>query len=430
VFTAFILLVFLVGASPVILFADGAMTYGIVAIIVSLSLGVSSAAIRPGEADYLARLMRAALLFLAVPAIWMLAQLVPTPFGAGAHPVWTSAADALSAPVSGHISVDLGATLIGFVRYMTAAGIFVVAVAVSIDRTRAEWLLFCLLGVTSLLAALLLAFHIGLIHVAQPHISAALSAASVLGAIIATAATVRSIERYETRRGKAVMTRTKFARSLTSSLLAFAMCWLALMFAAPVQQTFIAGLGVVTILTVVIARRLALGPYAVGVLMTVTVIAAIAIVAADSTSSSGAPTLRFAADASPRTISMAEQMMIDNRNGTGVGTYAMLLPVYLASADANVSDRAPTTAAQVTIEMGRAAPWIFILMMLCTTGLLLRAAMRRGRDSFYASGAAGCAVALTLESFVDSTLLNTGIFIFAMAGLGLGVAQSMSRTPS
>jgi hypothetical protein len=91
-------------------------------------------------------------------------------------------------------------------------------------------------------------------------------------------------------------------------------------------------------------------------------------------------------------------------------------------------DAAPTTASQVKIEMGRIAPWAAVLMTFAATGLLLRGALRRGRDSFYATAAAGAAVTLTVESFADASLLRTAAAILATTILGLGLAQSAGRS--
>jgi hypothetical protein len=359
----------------------------------------------------------------------MLVQLLPMPLGVFSHPVWSGAAEALNAPNFGHISIDLGATLIGLVRYLTAGGILVVATAVSIDRTRAEWLLFWLTGATAFLAAGLIAHHlVGSFPLAGSEATTALHAASALGTIIAATATIRSIERYETRRNKAEMTRAKFAWSLMAGLLAFAVCWLALIIAAPAQVTFAASCGLTTVVLVVIIRRLALGPFAAGALAAVAIIAAIAIAASKSNPSGGSPILRFAAEASRSAVSIVERMIADNPSGTGAGTFKALLPIYRDIDDTALSEGAPTTATQVTIEMGRSALWIFVLMTMAAMGFLLHGAVSRGRDSFYAIGAAGSAVTLMLEAFIDAGLLGTAIVVLATTVLGLGLAQSVSRT--
>jgi hypothetical protein len=427
VLAALILLTLLIQATPALVFADGAFSYGVVALVVAVALGIISTGIRPGEAGHLVKVVRPALLLLAVPATWMLVQLLPMPFRALSHPVWPSAAEALDAPISGHISIDLGATLIGLIRYLTAMGLLVATAAVTIDRTRAEWLLHWLTATTAFLAAVLIAHDLaGLFPLAGPSATAALHAASALGTIIAAAATVRAVERYETRRNTAEMTTARFAWSLTAALTALATCWLALIIAAPIEVTFAAGCGFATVVLVVIARRVAPAPLAAGALAAVAIIAAIAIVAAKP--HAGTPTLRFAAAASPSAISIAERMIADNFGGIGAGAYKALLPSYRDINDTTVTERAPTTAAQVAIEMGRAAIWILALMMIAAIGLLLRGAISRGRDSFYATAAAGGAITLTVEAFVDASLLGTAVVIVATTVLGLGLAQSASRT--
>jgi hypothetical protein len=66
--------------------------------------------------------------------------------------------------------------------------------------------------------------------------------------------------------------------------------------------------------------------------------------------------------------------------------------------------------------------------MIVATGLCLRGAISRGRDSFYATAAAGGAITLTVEAFIDASLLGTAVVIVATTLLGLGIAQSASRS--
>jgi hypothetical protein len=51
-----------------------------------------------------------------------------------------------------------------------------------------------------------------------------------------------------------------------------------------------------------------------------------------------------------------------------------------------------------------------------------------GRDSFYPTDAAGCVVTLTIEAFIDASLLGTTVMILSTASLGLGLAQSAGRS--
>jgi hypothetical protein len=427
VFTALVLLIILIDVTPAIVFVDGPATYGAVALIAASALAIISIAIRPGEASHLQKVASSALLLLVIPAIWILVQLFPMPLR-WSHPIWTSAAEALGTPLFGRLSIDLGASVIGLIRYLTAVAILMAASAVAIDRTRAESLLSWLTGATAFLAAMLIAHHFGgLLDLAEAGAVAALQAASALGITTAAATTIRSIERYETRRNTAEMTRSKFAWVLTAALSAFAMCWLAVLIAAPRAVTFAAGCGCATVMLAVMIRRFGLGPWAGGSTVAVAIVATIAI-AASSNPGSGDVTLRFAAEAAPSALSMAGRIINDNHGGTGVGTFKALLPIYRTIDEAAVPETAPTAAAQWTIEMGRAAPWVVVLMVLIATTLLMRGAMSRGRDSFYAIAAAGSLMTLTLEAFVDTSLLGTAVVILAAALLGLGLAQSTSRT--
>jgi hypothetical protein len=222
------------------------------------------------------------------------------------------------------------------------------------------------------------------------------------------------------------MTAAIFAWSLTAGLSALALCWLALILAAPARVTFAAACGFVTIILIVLVRRLSLPLLATAGLAALAVIGALVIIATESKPVADA-TLRFAAQASPAAVSIVERMMADNLAGTGGGTFGALLPIYRDIDDPGESGDALTTAAQVKIEMGRLAPWTFALLALVALGFLLRGALKRGRDSFYPTAAAGCIVTLTLEAFVDASLLGTTIMILSMASLGLGLAQSASR---
>ncbi|MBV9518742.1 MAG: hypothetical protein JO068_11520, partial [Hyphomicrobiales bacterium] len=88
----------------------------------------------------------------------------------------------------------------------------------------------------------------------------------------------------------------------------------------------------------------------------------------------------------------------------------------------------PTTAAQISIEMGPPALWLIVVMMLAFAGFLLRGAVRRGRDSFYPAAAMSAVIVLVLEAFCDASALSTAIGLLAATIFGIGLAQSVSRS--
>jgi hypothetical protein len=427
VLSALILLLILMALTPVTWFTDGLMTFAAVALVVASILGLISYSMREREFEHLTRVLRWPILFVIVPGLWMLAQLAPLPFSAFSHPVWVSTADALSKPVAGHLTVDLGATLIGFLTYLTAVGIFIAAAALAVDRARAEWLLTCLVVTTSAFAFILAAHSAHLFQVETASLAALYSATS-LGTIVAAAAVIRSIERHQPRRSEPKMIYSRVGYSLVTSFASLAFCWLVLIVSAPISIMFSSGLGTLIMVIVVLGRRLLLGPLTGGALVVTVIASAVAIALSSVNEGSADPTLRFASNTPSATASLAERMMTDNRSGTGAGTYHVLLPVYRSARDDMTPDLAPTTASAIKIEMGYIALWIFLIFGLVLACQLFLGALRRGRDSFYSSAAAGWVVALIVQSFLNASLLFASIMILASGVLGIGLTQSMSRS--
>ena len=155
-FFTLLILVLLILATPITIIFDGLVIQGVVAAIAAVSVGIVAVRIRPGEARFLVNVIRPVAVVAAVPAIWMLIQVIPMQNVGLAHPIWKSAAAALGHPLSGSISIDPGATFISFVRYLSAAAIAFVAAAVAIDRRRAEWILLALTTATTLIALMAL----------------------------------------------------------------------------------------------------------------------------------------------------------------------------------------------------------------------------------------------------------------------------------
>jgi hypothetical protein len=426
---AFTILLLLIFSSLETLIADGPLAHGLVDAAAATALLIAAIAIRPLEGAHLVKSIRPMLLLMVLPALWMVVQILPMPISILAHPIWASARDALNGPVSGHISIDLGDTVIALGRYLSALAIMLTAAVVTIDRQRAEWILLVLAGVATVASLLLIVGWLSgsaLLSASRSNgIRASFEALACIGVILAATAADRTIERYETRRTAEQMSLGGFVRMLAASLSALTLCALAVFCAASAPLVFAAVCGVATLAMVVAIRRLGLGRWAASALIIGAVLGA-GIFAAAHTSASSDPTLWFAANVPPAQLSVAERMIADNRSGSGAGTFAALLPMY-ADIDDPPAAAAPTFAAQISIEMGRPAPFIATILAIAMVGMLLRGAFERGRDSFYPAGAAGCAVTLTIEAFLDSSLLTTSVIIVAAIILGLGFAQRLSR---
>src|SRR4029078_8736559 len=156
------LLVLLVFSAPVAILADGPFVHGLIAAAAAVSIAVIVLRIRPGEAGFLSALIRPIIYVSALPALWMIIQLMPVQIPGLAHSVWTSATAALGVPLTETISIDPGATLVALVGYTSIIAIALTAAAVSIDRARAQWILFALVAAATASASIAIAAKSGL----------------------------------------------------------------------------------------------------------------------------------------------------------------------------------------------------------------------------------------------------------------------------
>ncbi len=259
-YTAFLLLIGLIGCSPAALFIDGPIVQGLFIAYTALAVAIVGVSIRPVEAKHFSEIMWPAAILAAIPAAWMLFQILPMPVNKLVHPIWLSAQAALDEPVTGSISIDRGATLRAFGRYCFVVGIFLVAVAVAIDRTRAELLLFLLAGLTTVAAVVLivtgLAGSILLDDIIGSEAMTSITSVAALGVIINTAAAVRTIERYETRRTTLDAAFYGSMRTFVICLIAFAICGLAIIFFSTTQVIYTAASGFAVFAMIMITRRL------------------------------------------------------------------------------------------------------------------------------------------------------------------------------
>jgi len=114
--------------------------------------------------------------------------------------------------------------------------------------------------------------------------------------------------------------------------------------------------------------------------------------------------------------------------GNGAGTLASILPIYQTSADYTSSAGSETTAARISIEMGRPVLWIAVFAAFAGIWLLVRGALERGRDNFYPAAGAACLISLLILGFINSGISGPGIGLLSAVIFGLGLAQSMSRS--
>jgi hypothetical protein len=320
-------------------------------------------------------------------------------------------------------------------RYFSAIAILFVATAVTIDRMRAEQVLFWLVCVTALAAVVqiahgLVAFEF-LDEATDESIRVSTTALCTLGVIMAATAVALAIERYETRQPEMDLPLIKLAPVPGLALVAFGICTLSLVIFSRAPVGVAAASGLATLVILMVIRRLGFGLWAADTIaaMAISVVIIIAIAVAETHAGSGSAMLRYATHSDSSLISMTQRIIADTGwPGTGAGTFAMLLPIYGDSSTGTVGTPAPAAAAQIAIELGRPALWAILIMTIVALILLSRGALRRGRDSFYPAAGAGCIVVLMLEAFCDASLFSTAVLICTATALGLGLAQRVSRT--
>ncbi|WP_395664261.1 hypothetical protein [Methylocella sp.] len=355
----------------------------------------------------------------AIPALWMIVQMAPMPL-AFAHPVWSSVAAGYPSPRFGALSVDIGATALALVRYLTLVGAFVLTTLLTFNRERAEAVLIALGAAATVVALLSIIFDLA----GAPEREEAQSVACV-GLVLTAALASYVLERHETRRAKLGMTTAKFLYPMIATAVAFVICAAAVALSRSGSLYFAAACGFGSFAALVLVRRLNLGRWGAGALAATGAVIALTLI---SGAAGGAePRLAFVKK-DPATVELTQRILIDTPiSGSGAGTFASVTPIYASTAPDAPEPRAATAAAQLSIEMGRFMLWAALAVALLSSAWLARAASKRGRDSFFAAAAASSLVALTILAFINVSLFAPALPFLAATMLGLGVAQAQSR---
>jgi hypothetical protein len=433
-FTALLFLVLLIVTTPIFLIFDGPIVHGLVIEVAAVSVAIVGIRIRPGEAGHLSSVIRPMAIVAALPALWMLVQLLPLKATIGLrNPIWDSASAALGRPLSGGISIDPGATLIALAQYLSTLAIVFVAAALAIDRHRAEWILFALMAATTLIAAMVLAGDLGgytflSTYDGGPVADAATDSAS-LGAIIAAAAAFHTFKRADaTSPGHGGAT-LRFPVAFATCLIAVAICSLAVFVNATSPTYFAVICGAATLAVVIAIRRFRVGPWGYSAIASVAVVVVIAVVALQPVGRTVDLTLAFAGQAPGSLIALTQRILAEtNWAGTGAGSFSAILPIYQDIDELATGSVAPTAAAGIAVEMGRPFLWALVIAAIALVLTLIRGAVRRGRDSIYSMAGASCAVATTLLAFGNIGIFSTPVMVIAATAVGIAIAQRKSRS--
>jgi hypothetical protein len=432
-FPAQLIAVLLIVTTPAILVFDGPIIQGLVIAATAISIALVALRIRPGGADFLSSVIRPMAVVAVIPALWMVIQVLPLKTVGLANPVWESAASALGRPLAGSISIDPGMTLISLAKYLSATGIAFVAVAVAIDRHRAERILFALTAATTIIAVMVLVAHLNdfalLRNSANVLAGDAATDCAALGVNLAAAAALGAFERGKRRATDQSGSAIWFGRTFLACLVAVAVCSMAVFIGSENQTYFAVFVGVMVLAITISMRHLALGPWGFFAIVSVATVVAITAITIRLGNQTEGLTLAFASHATAPLISVTHHALTEtNWTGTGAGTFAAVLPFYRDINEVSAGLIAPTNAAAIAVEMGDPFLWGILAAAIALVITLLGGALQRGRDSFYPTAGASCIVAATILAFGNAALFSTPVLIVVASIVGVAIAQSKSRS--
>ncbi|MFL6835826.1 MAG: O-antigen ligase family protein [Bradyrhizobium sp.] len=431
--TAFYLLTILLASTPVLAIADGTFAQHVIVFAAAL---IMAAAVTSPEAEFqeFAQLSKRFSLAMLFPILWMVLQAVPLPFASLVNPIWSTTAIALKEPsLPGHISLDPGSTLRSIIFYLTILSLVISTVIITKDRHRAETTLFALSVVTTFMSAEVLIGRLdafaGMIPAAGTARGAPFAATAALAVMANTAVISRAIERQRKRSASQNLFSSPLFVGLISGLGGIIIALAAMRVLAQGNLFLATGLGFVVFVLIAAVRRLGLRSWPAAILFTVLLAIAAVVAWPHFQASSAIGLLGFVtAGTSADALVLAQRALsVTPLMGSGVGTFELLWRAYL-DFGAKPILTAPSTAVSIAIEWGQPALLILAGFAAQLFFFTMRGAIRRGRDSFFASaGAAGILVVLC-ESFVDSSLLSPTVQIIVAVMTGLGLSQSTGRT--
>ncbi|MCP3472163.1 hypothetical protein NLM33_17760 [Bradyrhizobium sp. CCGUVB1N3] len=424
---AFRLLMILLAATPVFALTSGARAEAAFAMAAAAIL-ISAATGAQRDVAPAMRLIRRFSVAMLLPVVWMMLQIMPQPFSSLTNPIWSTAAIALNDPTLwGRISLDPGSTMRGLFHYLAMLSLLTGTIIVTRDRHRAETTLLVLSIVTAFISLELLLGRLAEFAGIIPNPVEALITVAALAVLAGGAVIIMAIERHLSRRDQDESSLTpllsRLAIGLTGTVLGIA----AASSLAPRNLLVAIALGCATLLFIAVVRRIGLRTWPSLTLFLIFAGLATILLIPHLQNSRSAGIAGFAA-ADGDSLSLAERALSDTPwLGNGVGSFAFLSQVY-RDFGAAPTPAPPSTAISVAVEWGFSGLVALAALALLVSAALFMGAVRRGRDSFYASAAAAGILALLCGAFCDSGLLLPATQIAAAVMVGLGLAQSEGRT--
>ena len=413
-----IILVILILMSPFAIFVDRATAYGLAAGIAATGLVFVATGIRPGEMKFLLSSIRRGLVVAAIPALWMVIQLLP--IGFLANPVWVSAEAALGSSRHGSITIDVGATVMALGFYLSLIAISLFSAAIAVDRYRAASILPALNGATVLTAVLLMLRQFFVSFGEMPSDQGAETACASIGVVVAVAGLIKTIERERPSRWHVAI--------LAGYTAAFVISALALIIVAQYAVWIAVAYSLAVILGVAIIRHFDFGAFGIAALASLPLGLGVLLLSREPNLQSDGPALAFTSSSSPALISASQRILGDTPwLGVGAGAFSAISPIY-RNIDDPPMPNPPNAVTGLLVELGRPMTALIGVVTCIAIVVLLRASLRRGRDSFYPAAGAACLLGLLLLAFVNAGILAISPAILVASIIGLAFGQSKSRT--
>ena len=423
-FAAFLILIALICASPFVPFVDGHVVIGIEAMTMAVATALVARKSPPEQTEPLLGLFRLVLAVGAILALWMIVQLLPLGYIGVANPIWQSTQQALGFAIAGSIGIDTGAGLVGLIQYIAVLAILLVSMAATRDRSRADGVLFALMLAASIICLPVaeLLSRLDILWAASLDVGVVRNA-GILGVLLAITATIRAFERWQSSRG---FSKSDLIFSLATSAASLAICASALALRWTSNVEFSLVFSVTILLAIVVIRRFDIDIWGAAAIATVVLTVSVSIVWIQY--GSRAADLMTAYSDDTALVALTQRILADTPwFGSGAGSFQALANVYRQPSEASVVT-ASTAAAKIAIELGPPLAWMIVAVILLATAVLLRGALRRGRDSFYPALGAGCLMALLIRGFADANIFAQAVSISAAATIGLALAQSSGRS--
>jgi hypothetical protein len=430
----FLLILANIGLIPVFIFFDGAIAQACGIALSAAALAAVAVRMQPKDIDRRRSVLLGATITGLFPALWMFVQALPLGGFGIRHPIWSSTSAALGVPLSSSLSVDPGATLIALGQYTGCIALGLATSIVTIDRRKAERILFALLAITTAISILVIVRINVVIDASRPSSESGvlvfIPSVLAIGCVIAVTTAIRAYERRETRtQDPRRLVLSEAAPRMMIGIVPFFLCGVALI---RVGQDYILAataiaLGIFAALALI--RRLGFGGWGMAAIGIVLTAIAFAVFAESGMTRSSDPLLAFVDPGTVMGTGLAGRLLADLRwSGSGAGTIAELIQLYGNIDGTSANNVHLSAVAIIAIEVGRSALVLIAIGVMILEFILLRATIKRGRDSFFPGAGVASIAILSIGAFGDSAALTIVLGTLMSVIVGLALAQSAGRS--